>query len=248
MPFRTVNSSLRNALALSHWLWYVKFYHHFLISFLFSLIISMSYLVYLCISVLTRFSCVQLCNPVDCSPPGSSVHGILQTKLFRGMLISSPRIKVSKKLFECHWFVVQNVVYFTLILRNRKKLLLWPNICLFCVSVYQGKGHTLNVLSIMVFAQLSPPTCLVSWSRLQHLCFLLSALLIIKSSIHVSLDFCWYCLVLFCLFVCLFVCWSYVVRYIYVWDEYFFFTCDYIAFSLSFVIFFKFLSSVLCLS
>ena len=169
MPFRTVNSSLRNALALSHWLWYVKFYHHFLISFLFSLIISMSYLVYLCISVLTRFSCVQLCNPVDCSPPGSSVHGILQTKLFRGMLISSPRIRVSKKLFECHWFVVQNVVYFTLILRNRKKLPLWPNICLFlcfCVSgerahpqclEYNGLCTTLTSNMFSVLVQTSTP-------------------------------------------------------------------------------------------
>ena len=29
--------------------------------------------VYAC--VLSRFSCVQLCDPMDCSPPGSSVHG-----------------------------------------------------------------------------------------------------------------------------------------------------------------------------
>ena len=25
-------------------------------------------------------SCPTLCNPMDCSPPGSSVHGILQVK------------------------------------------------------------------------------------------------------------------------------------------------------------------------
>ena len=28
--------------------------------------------------MLSRFSCVPLCNPMDCSPPGSSVHGIFQ--------------------------------------------------------------------------------------------------------------------------------------------------------------------------
>ena len=28
----------------------------------------------------SSFSNVQLCNPMDCSPPGSSVHGILQAK------------------------------------------------------------------------------------------------------------------------------------------------------------------------
>ena len=27
--------------------------------------------------VLSHFGCVQLCDPMDCSPPGSSVHGIL---------------------------------------------------------------------------------------------------------------------------------------------------------------------------
>ena len=26
-------------------------------------------------------SCLTLCNPLDCSPPGSSVHGILQARI-----------------------------------------------------------------------------------------------------------------------------------------------------------------------
>ena len=30
--------------------------------------------------VLSRFSCVWLCNPMNCIPPGSSVHGILQAR------------------------------------------------------------------------------------------------------------------------------------------------------------------------
>ena len=31
-------------------------------------------------------SCATLCNPVDCSPPGSSVHGILQARYWsRGL-------------------------------------------------------------------------------------------------------------------------------------------------------------------
>ena len=29
----------------------------------------------MCVCVLSRFSCVQLCDPMDCGPPGSSVHG-----------------------------------------------------------------------------------------------------------------------------------------------------------------------------
>ena len=31
----------------------------------------------MCVYMLCRFSRVRLCNPVVCSPPGSSVHGIL---------------------------------------------------------------------------------------------------------------------------------------------------------------------------
>ena len=33
--------------------------------------------------VLMRFSPVWLCNPIDCSPPGSSVHGILPGRMWR---------------------------------------------------------------------------------------------------------------------------------------------------------------------
>ena len=38
--------------------------------------------VHLCCAVLRRFfSCVWLCDPMDCSPPGCSVHGILQARI-----------------------------------------------------------------------------------------------------------------------------------------------------------------------
>ena len=33
-----------------------------------------------CESVLVVQSCPAVCDPVDCSPPGSSLHGILQAK------------------------------------------------------------------------------------------------------------------------------------------------------------------------
>ena len=33
-------------------------------------------------------SCPTLCNPVDCSPPGSSVHGILQARILEWVAIS----------------------------------------------------------------------------------------------------------------------------------------------------------------
>ena len=33
---------------------------------------------------------VQLCNPLDCSPPGSSVHGILQARILEWVAFPSP--------------------------------------------------------------------------------------------------------------------------------------------------------------
>ena len=35
-------------------------------------------------------SCVTLCDPVDCSPPGSSIHGILQAGMLDGSPFPSP--------------------------------------------------------------------------------------------------------------------------------------------------------------
>ena len=35
--------------------------------------------------------CPILCDPMDCSPPGSSVHGILQARILEWVAIPSPR-------------------------------------------------------------------------------------------------------------------------------------------------------------
>ena len=35
-------------------------------------------------------SCLVLCNSEDCSPPGSSVHGILQARILKWIPLSSP--------------------------------------------------------------------------------------------------------------------------------------------------------------
>ena len=36
-------------------------------------------------------SCLALCDPVDCSPPGSSVHGVLQVRTLQWVAVSSSR-------------------------------------------------------------------------------------------------------------------------------------------------------------
>ena len=44
--------------------------------------------VYMCLCMLSRLSRVWLCDPMDCSPPGSSVHGILQARILEWVVIS----------------------------------------------------------------------------------------------------------------------------------------------------------------
>ena len=41
--------------------------------------------------MLVTQSCLTLCDPMDCSPPGSSVHGILQARIVEWVAISFPR-------------------------------------------------------------------------------------------------------------------------------------------------------------
>ena len=45
-----------------------------------------SYLVCMCLVIQ---SCLTLCNPMDCSPPGSSVHGILQVRILEWVAMPS---------------------------------------------------------------------------------------------------------------------------------------------------------------
>ena len=44
-----------------------------------------------CMCARSLQSCLTLCNPMDCSPPGSSVHGILQARMLEWVAISSSR-------------------------------------------------------------------------------------------------------------------------------------------------------------
>ena len=44
----------------------------------------------MCIGLVTSVS-LTLCNPMDCSPPGFSVHGILQARILEWVAISFSR-------------------------------------------------------------------------------------------------------------------------------------------------------------
>ena len=43
----------------------------------------------LCMCAKSLQSCRTLCDPVDCSSPGSSVHGILQARILESVVMSS---------------------------------------------------------------------------------------------------------------------------------------------------------------
>ena len=44
-----------------------------------------------CVHAKIRPLCLTLCDPVDCSPPGSSVHGILQSRILEWVVMPSSR-------------------------------------------------------------------------------------------------------------------------------------------------------------
>ena len=46
---------------------------------------------YLCVCDKLLQSCLAVCDPMDCSPPGSSVHGILQARILEWVAMSSSR-------------------------------------------------------------------------------------------------------------------------------------------------------------
>ena len=49
----------------------------------------------LCCCCLAAKSCLTLCNPMDCSPPGSSLHGISQARILEWVIISFSRLTIS---------------------------------------------------------------------------------------------------------------------------------------------------------
>ena len=57
-----------------------------------SLSLSLSLYIYIYIYTYTvTLLCLTLCDSVDCSPPGSSVHGILQARILKGATMPSSR-------------------------------------------------------------------------------------------------------------------------------------------------------------
>ena len=53
------------------------------------LLTSTTLCIYVCVCVKSLQSCLTLCDPMDCSPPCSSVQGILQARMLQWIMPSS---------------------------------------------------------------------------------------------------------------------------------------------------------------
>ena len=58
-----------------------------------------------CVSAKSLQSYPTLCNPMDCSFPGSSVHGILQAKILEWIMMPSSRVS-SQLRDQTHVFCI----------------------------------------------------------------------------------------------------------------------------------------------
>ena len=63
-----------------------------------------------CVRAKSLQSCLTLCDPMDCSPPDSSVHGVLQARTLEGAAMPFPRgssrLRLTQYLLHrLHWQV-----------------------------------------------------------------------------------------------------------------------------------------------
>ena len=64
------------------------------------------------VKVLVAQLCLTLCDPMDCSPPGSSVHGILQARMLEWVAI--PFSRVSSRPRDLTWVSCTASRFFTI--------------------------------------------------------------------------------------------------------------------------------------
>ena len=76
-------------------------------------------------------SCPTLCDPMDCSPPGSSVHGTLQARILAWVAI--PFCRGSSQLRDQNWVSCIAGRFFTVWATGRK--ICHHNYCYFCYSI-----------------------------------------------------------------------------------------------------------------
>ena len=58
-----------------------------------------------CVVVVRAQLCSTICDPMDCSPPGASVHGIIQARMLEWVAFPPPGVFPTQRLNPCllHW-------------------------------------------------------------------------------------------------------------------------------------------------
>ena len=85
------------------------------------------------VKVLVARSCLTVCNPMDCSPPGPSVHGILQASILEWAIIpfsrglSQPRDGTQVSCIAGRFFTIL----------SHQGSQVWGGGCLFCLTTTQ---------------------------------------------------------------------------------------------------------------
>ena len=88
-----------------------------------------------CVCVLVTQSCLTLCGSMDCSPPGSSVHGILQARILEWVAI--PFSRGSSRPSDRTWVSGIAGMFFTIwAMREAQK---WPGQTFKCLDVEISK-------------------------------------------------------------------------------------------------------------
>ena len=102
------------------------------------------------------------CDPMNCSPPGSSVHGILQARTLEWVAISfsrwlsQPRNQTGVSYISC---IARR--FFTM---SYQGSILWDIHAIF-------KSYTLNILSVQGWGQVHDPCISSSWVCFQWGCY-----------------------------------------------------------------------------
>ena len=126
--------------------------------------------------------CLTLCNPVGCSPPGSSVPGILQARALKGAAISCPRASSwprDRTHFSCvssirgkfftHWATWEAHLCYSPEIFSTVSFLLYIHILLYIYSLVHA------VSTYLISFNLSPYSVIFCLAGLSHLVNLLKA-------------------------------------------------------------------------
>ena len=124
--------------------------------------------------------CLTLCDPVECSPPGSSVPGILQTTILECVAFSSPNVSSRPRDWTCISYAYLH----------------WPAGSVF-VLIFHIKGHTvfffLSLIHFTLHSALKHASMLLQINFLPFLWWILYVCVCIHIyhiflSVHSSVD------------------------------------------------------------